>query len=189
MMTTMISRVSTETTRELVLDAAPAPWPPVLWVAMWLVSKVVSLTDIDGVAIVLTVGRMITDRLHANTAAAVDHDVGVGATTFASLHDTEGVAACFGAVATHEVSRERTSSLAAATLDLCTHDPVVLSWCLPRVPTTMCAQSTMVASMVCCEGAELARELVLDTTPSTWEPALRVAMWLVRNVVSLTNVD
>jgi len=92
-MTAMISRVSTETTRELVLDAAPTPWPPVFRVAMWLVSKVVSLTDIDRVAIVAAVGWMVTNRLHANTAAPSDHDLGVRSMSLGCSHHTEGVAA------------------------------------------------------------------------------------------------
>jgi len=50
-------------------------------------------------------------------------------------------------------------------------------------------ERAMVASVVCCEGTELARELVLDVAPASWEPAVRVAMWLVCNVVSLANVD
>jgi hypothetical protein len=47
----------------------------------------------------------------------------------------------------------------------------------------------MVASVVPGVGTELARELVLDTVPSTWPPTVRIAMWLVSKVVSLANVD
>jgi hypothetical protein len=50
-------------------------------------------------------------------------------------------------------------------------------------------ERAMVASMMCCEGTELARELVLDVAPASWEPAVMFAMWLVCNVVSLANVD
>jgi len=50
-------------------------------------------------------------------------------------------------------------------------------------------ERAMVASVVCCEGTELARELVLDTIPSSWPPTVGVAMWLVSKVVSLANVD
>jgi hypothetical protein len=50
-------------------------------------------------------------------------------------------------------------------------------------------QRAMVASMVCCKGTELARQFVLDAVPSTWEPPVRIAMWLMSKVMGLANVD
>jgi len=50
-------------------------------------------------------------------------------------------------------------------------------------------ERAMVASVVPGVGTELARELVLDTIPSTWPPTVRIAMWLVSKVMSLANVD
>jgi hypothetical protein len=75
------------------------------------------------------------------------------------------------------------------TFHLRTQNLVVLSRSPPRMMVAISAQRAMVASVVCCEGTELARELVLDTVPSSWPPTVGVAMWLVSKVVSLANVD
>lgn len=57
------------------------------------------------------------------------------------------------------------------------------------MPTTIGTQRAMVATMMPGVSTEATRELVLHTVPSTREPAIGVAMWLVRHVVCLTDVD
>jgi len=46
-MSAVVPGVGTEATRKPPLDVAPSSWPPRLGVAMWLVSKVMSLANVD----------------------------------------------------------------------------------------------------------------------------------------------
>merc|ERR1711871_527597 len=47
MVATMGSGEGAELLREFVLDVGPAAWPPSIGIAMWLVSKVVGLSDVE----------------------------------------------------------------------------------------------------------------------------------------------
>jgi len=47
MVATMGSGEGAELLRELVLNVGPAAWPPSIGIAMWLVSKVVGLSDVE----------------------------------------------------------------------------------------------------------------------------------------------
>jgi hypothetical protein len=95
MVATMMPCVGTELAGELTPHTAPSSWPPSIWVAMWLMSGVVSLPNIDRPVIILAVGRMVTYRLHSDFATLADHDVGVGPATRSSAHYLEGVSASF----------------------------------------------------------------------------------------------
>jgi hypothetical protein len=93
MVASMVCCESTEAARELVLDAAPAFWEPVVVIAMWLVREVMSLANVKSPAIISAVGWMVTDWLHPDLAARVHHGVGVRATTLRCPHDLEGIPA------------------------------------------------------------------------------------------------
>jgi len=47
MVATMGSGEGAELLREFVLNVGPAAWPPSIGIAMWLVSKVVGLSDVE----------------------------------------------------------------------------------------------------------------------------------------------
>ena len=47
MVASMVCGEGAELPREFVLNVGPAAWPPTIGVAMWLVSKVVGLSDVE----------------------------------------------------------------------------------------------------------------------------------------------
>jgi hypothetical protein len=180
----------TEAMWELVLDLCPSSWEPVVRVAMWLVCHVMLLPNVDCSVIIPAVVWMVAERLHSELSTSPDHVVCVGPASCSCACELEGVSASSGTVARPQDSRKALlASTAPASNEFCTHDLVVLSRSLPPVVIAIRTQCAVVASMMCCEGTELARELVLDVAPASWEPAVMFAMWLVCNVVSLANVD
>jgi hypothetical protein len=47
MVASMVCGEGAELLREFVLNVGPAAWPPSIGIAMWLVSKVVGLSDVE----------------------------------------------------------------------------------------------------------------------------------------------
>jgi len=76
-------------------------------VAMSGVCDVVSLADVERLAVALTVVRVVTHRLHAIFGAFLDHDVLVFARGAGCLHNAELVSASLYAVLCPKRNNER----------------------------------------------------------------------------------
>jgi hypothetical protein len=173
-----------ETAWELTLHIVPTRWEIAIVVAMWSMSYMVILTNVESAFITPAVVSVIADWLHPLLLACLHHCIGVRASTLISVDEQEGVGACPGTVPSSELGRERHDF---SKLCLPAHDKIVLFRRSPGVATTFSAQRPVVPSMTTCESAESAWPLALHIAPALWEIAIIVAMWSVSDVVCLTD--
>jgi hypothetical protein len=86
-------------------------------VAMWLVCHVVRLADIDRTTISSAVRSVVTEWLHSDLAAGVDHGIGIRASLLAGGSEGEGIHAASDTILRRQFPREALFS--AATTSFC----------------------------------------------------------------------
>jgi hypothetical protein len=168
----MWSRESAEYLRELAFQRVPSRREVGIDISVGFVGDVLGIADVDRPGISLAVTMVVTQRLHVNCVARVDHYsvivIKVAGFVIGGPNSLERVGARVGTKLARQLTFEWLIRLII--WRTCAHYVLVAERRrLPTVTCTLCAQASLFAAMLSCVSAKAGWELALQIRPPAGE--------------------